>query len=83
MFKSQTTIYFKTQDRPELTKEFLNNNCQLPEVFLKTNLGSNDTVFNKSKVWISIVHFIEPFLKLKKDRVISFIYRFTYKIRFK
>jgi LmbE family N-acetylglucosaminyl deacetylase len=74
-FESQTKIFFSDQNRPILPKDFLDNNCRLPEFFLKTDLKSNNSVFSNSKLWIMIVHAIEPLLKYRKDKFLSFVYR--------
>ncbi|HVO76329.1 MAG TPA: PIG-L family deacetylase [Ignavibacteriaceae bacterium] len=74
-FESQTKIFFRDQNRPILPEDFLDNNCRLPEFFLKTDLKSDNSVFNSSKLWIMVAHAIEPSLKYRKDKFLSFVYR--------
>lgn len=74
-FKSQTTNYFKSQCRPVLSEDFLENNAYLPEVFLRSNPKSIESVFITSQKLLPIVNRIEPFLKRKKDRFVSLIYK--------
>lgn len=75
-FKSQTTNCFENQYHPVLSEDFLENNCHLPEVFLRTNPKSAEPVFIISQKIILIINYIEPFLKRKKDNFFSFIYKF-------
>lgn len=77
-FKSQTTKYYSWQTRPILMPGLLDEESQNPEFFLRFDPRvAGKAVFSRSKIWIQIVHRLEPFLQKWKYRVGAFLYRVT------
>ncbi len=75
-FISQTTNYFENQTHPVLTKEILEQNCNTPEIFLKTDSTYLENVFFSSHFWLSFISWLEPLLKNQKDKILFLILRF-------
>lgn len=84
-FISQTTNYYENQTHPVLTSEILNESCNTPEIFLKSDGTLLDNIFLGSHFWISFISYLEPLLKNQKDRIIflfqMFIKNFTFRGR--
>ena len=75
-FISQTTNYFQNQTRPVLGKEILEESCNTPEIFLKTDGTHLEDVFLGSHFWLSFISYLEPLLKNQKDRIIFLVQKF-------
>jgi LmbE family N-acetylglucosaminyl deacetylase len=72
-FRSQTSLFYHWQTRPNLTPEVLDANCQSPECFLVyDDAWSGNTIFERNTFWISLAHHLEPFLKKRKDKAKAF-----------
>lgn len=72
LFRSQTTIYYDWQQRPNLTPQLLDDVSQAPEYFLRYHpswAGTN--IFTESINRIRLIHWLEPRLKEKKDWAIN------------
>ena len=71
-FKSQTTKFYPWQTRPNLTEQLLNEVSQTPELFLEYDEAfSGSAVFTRAVIWIRLAHWLEPFLKKKKDQAVA------------
>jgi hypothetical protein len=71
-FESQTTRFFDWQTRPNLTPELLDEVSLGAEYFLPHDRAlPGARVFERSRAWIRIAHWLEPYLKRKKDRAIA------------
>jgi LmbE family N-acetylglucosaminyl deacetylase len=68
-YKSQTTHFFDWQDRPILPEQRLDETSNTPELFLRYQPAyPGAAVFSRSRLWVRLVHRIEPPLKRGKDR---------------
>jgi LmbE family N-acetylglucosaminyl deacetylase len=75
-FKSQTTIYYTWQARPNLSSWLLDEVSQSPEVFLRHDPAlPGPAVFKNHAGWIRLVHTLEPILKKRKDQVVALLQR--------
>ncbi len=75
-FKSQTTLFFAWQHRPVLTERSLKEVCTGPEVFLPVEGSDEGTaIFGRWRMWIVLVHLIEPRVKKAKDLVLDLLRR--------
>jgi LmbE family N-acetylglucosaminyl deacetylase len=71
-FKSQTTTIFQWQNRPILPKERIQEVSSSPELFIRYSPDHpGDSIFKASGAWIRFVHAIEPYLKTKKEQILS------------
>lgn len=71
-FESQTTLFFPWQSRPILTPTLLDRVSREPEVFLRFDRRCPGPCVLRGPVWwIRIAHGLEPFLKRRKDRMVS------------
>ncbi len=71
-FRSQTTIFYPWQTRPNLTASLLDEVSRAPELFLPWDAQSGGTrVFLSARPWIPIAHRLEPILKRHKDRAVA------------
>ena len=69
-YASQTTRFFRWQDRPILPPERVAEVSCAPEWFLRTDPAHPAaTVFDRMKPWIPVAHRLEPVLKKAKDTV--------------
>jgi LmbE family N-acetylglucosaminyl deacetylase len=75
-FKSQTTIYYSWQARPNLSSGLLDEVSQSPEVFLRHDPSlPGPAVFRSHSGWIRLIHTIEPFMKKRKDQALALLQR--------
>ena len=75
-FKSQTTIYYTWQARPNLSSWLLDEVSRSPEIFLRHDAWfSGAGVFNHYAGWIRVIHTLEPFMKKRKDQVMALLRR--------
>jgi hypothetical protein len=75
-FTSQTTIYYTWQTRPNLSSRLLDDVSRSPEIFLQHDAWYSDTrVFNHFAGYIRLIHFLEPFLKKRKDQLVAALQR--------
>ena len=73
-FRSQATLFFPWQERPILPEQRLDEVSKSPEYFLKYNPRFQGTkIFTHSRVWIRLVHQLEPSLKRSKDQLVSLL----------
>lgn len=71
-FKSQTTRFYPWQSRPNLTPTLLDQVSRAPEMFLRFNRDSPGArVLGGPVWWIQTAHWLEPFLKRRKDRMLA------------
>jgi LmbE family N-acetylglucosaminyl deacetylase len=71
-FKSQTTVYYPWQTRPNLTPEILDETSHSPELFLPYDPNLPGTkIFTGSVPRIRLAHRLEPFIKKQKDQVVG------------
>lgn len=71
-FKSQTTIYYPWQTRPNLTPHLLDEVSQGPELFLECDPAfPGSSVFASSATLIRLAHRLEPYLKVRKDQAVA------------
>jgi LmbE family N-acetylglucosaminyl deacetylase len=71
-FKTQTTIFYDWQTRPNLTAQLLDEVSQQPELFLRYYASfPGSKVFAKNVFWIRLAHRLEPFIKKKKDKAVA------------
>jgi LmbE family N-acetylglucosaminyl deacetylase len=69
-FRTQTTCFYPWQTRPILTSALLDEVSFSPEVFLRRDrAGDGAAVFVRARLWIRIVHRLEPFLQRWKYRI--------------
>jgi LmbE family N-acetylglucosaminyl deacetylase len=69
-YVSQTTRFFRWQQRPILPPERVAEVSRSDELFLKYNPEFPDaTIFFRLQRWIPFVHRWEPFLKRRKDEI--------------
>lgn len=70
---SQVTKFFPWQYQPVLSGDLLGEFSRGPEIFLISNSAPDDhLVFSSARMWIRIVHSVEPLLKRSKYRLMSF-----------
>jgi LmbE family N-acetylglucosaminyl deacetylase len=70
-FKSQTTRFYPWQSRPNLTPALLEYSSQQAEQFLPYDPAlPGAAVFVGTVFWIRLAHWLEPFLKKYKDRLV-------------
>jgi LmbE family N-acetylglucosaminyl deacetylase len=75
-FQSQTTRFYSWQTRPNLTPTLLDEVSRSPEVFLRYDPACPGAkVFRGFSWWIRLVHRLEPFLKVHKDRAVALLRR--------
>jgi hypothetical protein len=71
-FRTQTTIFYNWQTRPNLTAQLLDDVSQQPELFLRYDASfPGPAVFAKNVFWIRLAHRLEPFIKKKKDKAVA------------
>jgi LmbE family N-acetylglucosaminyl deacetylase len=71
-FTSQTTRFFDWQDRPILPEQRVDEMSHAPEVFLGCDPDyPGASVFGGSRLWIRLVHKLEPGLKQRKDQALA------------
>jgi LmbE family N-acetylglucosaminyl deacetylase len=75
-FKSQTTIYYPWQSRPNLSSWLLDEVSQSPEAFLRHDPAlPGPAVFKSHAGWIRFVHTLEPIMKKGKDKALALLQR--------
>ena len=71
-FTSQTACFFDWQDRPILPQQRVDETSRSPEVFLSYDPAyPGASVFAGSRLWIRLVHRLEPGLKQRKDQLLA------------
>lgn len=71
-FKSQTTLFYSWQRRPNLTNELLDMVSTSPEYFVRyTAELAGAAIFDRMVPWIRTAHRMEPVLKKRKDQVVA------------
>jgi LmbE family N-acetylglucosaminyl deacetylase len=75
-FASQTTVFYSWQTRPILTARLLDEVSTTPELFVRCDDSVRGTdVFSRARLWVSIVHRLEPVLQRWKYRSGAFLRR--------
>jgi LmbE family N-acetylglucosaminyl deacetylase len=71
-YRSQTTRFFDWQDRPILPNSRLEETASGPELFLRYRPDCPGAdVFAGSRLWIRLIHRVEPALKSGKDYTLA------------
>ena len=75
-FASQTTRYQAWQTRPVLSEELLDELSNGPEIYLYPPAGMPDAaLFTVGLTRLRLIHWLEPRLKVKKDRLLFLLRR--------
>lgn len=77
-FRSQTTVFYPWQTRPNLTAQLLDRASREPEIFLRYDESlPGSRVFSGPVFWIRLSHRAEPLLKRRKDRAMAILRRYA------
>ncbi len=69
-YRSQTTLFYNWQRRPILPPKRVEEVSHQPEMFLRCVPDLRDaSVFGRRHTWIRLVHWMEPWLKNRKERL--------------
>lgn len=75
-FKSQTTLFYSWQTRPNLTPQLLDDVSRDAEMFVKYDpLLTGTAIFKSRAWWIVVAHYLEPIIKRNKDRIVALVKR--------
>lgn len=76
-FRSQTTLFYPWQTRPNLTAELLDQVSRDAEMFLRYAPSlPGSRVLSGPILWIRLAHRAEPVLKKRKDQAVAIVRRY-------
>lgn len=68
--RSQVSCFFDWQSRPILTRELVERVCEEPELYLlHDSRRPGRRALARSRTWVPVAHWLEPWLKRCKDRL--------------